>query len=90
MPMSLSKFLSLVNKHYNLMGDCITQRQHSCFSPSGPVFDSRHSPKIYFDAAEIHRRGWLEKRGPWLENFDRTHLGSANGNLLLQKHLNLK
>ena len=42
---------------------------------------------MYFDVAEIYRRGWFEESEQWLENIDKTHLVLASGKLLLQEML---
>ena len=37
------------------------------------------------DVAEVNQQHWIEERGQWLENVDRTHLVLASGKPVLQK-----
>ena len=56
-------------RHEGLPG---TEVALSSFSTRGPGFDSRHSPTIYLNVAEISQRLWLEESGQKLDNVDRT------------------
>ena len=65
-------------------GGCIPQRLHSCFSPSSPRFDLRHS-RIFFNVAETYQQQWSEESGQNIDKVDQTHLELDGGKLALQK-----
>ena len=56
-------------------GSCMAQREHTCFTPSSPGFESQQSRKF----SEVNQRHWLEESGQLLENVDQTHLFLASG-----------
>ena len=62
----------------------IANRQHTCFSPNSPGFDSLHSQKNFWwkiiDVADVNQQHWLDENGKWLENVD-----LASGKPVLQK-----
>ena len=39
------------------------------------------------DVAEVNQQHWIEERGQWLENVDRTHLVLSSGKPVLQKKI---
>ena len=53
-----------------LLGSLSKRRHHSCFSPSGSRFNSRHSWNFFFDVAEIFRGCWLAEKGHRLDTVD--------------------
>ena len=53
------------------------------YGPSCPGLIPSIPGKI-FDVAEVNKWHWLEERGQWLENVDRTHLHSHSCTYLSQ------
>ena len=57
--------------------------------PSGQGFDSQHaryfSEEKNIDGALVKQWQWLEEKGQWLENVDRTHLVLGSGKPVLPK-----